>query len=323
MKKVLIAIVLLGLSTVGCSNQQFVIPPQEQSFPQSVTYNNKVDVLVMIDNSLSMDLYQNRLAAQAGSMIDTLNSYSMDYQIAVVTSDIISGGNGGRFLGTGPKFLTATTADLKSLLQTRIKAGTNGHDVEQGMASIKRVLSPTYLAGEGKGFLREDALLAIIALTSEDDNSVGNINDDIAFFNQLKPPGETSKQNWVLNFIGVDDLDSVCSSSTTTDYKEPGVRWIELAKHSGGKIESICESSLGVAANNIRARIVQIMTDFYLDREPLLDSVSVLVNGVVVPKDNINGWQYFPQGNYIRFNGTAVPKASDRININYKPASAT
>jgi hypothetical protein len=323
MKKVLFSVIFLGLSTVGCSNQQFVIPPAEQSFPQTVTYNNKVDVLVMIDNSLSMDLYQNRLAAQAGSMIDTLNSYSMDYQIAVVTSDIISGGNGGRFVGSSPLFLTSATPNLKTLLQARIKAGTNGHDVEQGMASIKKVLSPSYLAGEGKGFLREDALLAMIALTSEDDNSVGNVNDDISFFNQLKPPGKTSKQNWVLNFIGVDDLDSVCSSSATSDYKEPGVRWIELAKHSGGKIESICESSLGVAANNIRARIVQIMTDFYLDREPLLESLSVTINGVKVPKDDSNGWQYFPEGNYIRFNGSSVPKATDRINISYKPASAT
>jgi hypothetical protein len=315
-------VLALSLIQAACSQQQFAVPPAQQNFPQTVTYNNKVDVLIMVDNSLSMDLYQSRLAAQASGMIDALNSYAMDYHIAVVTSDSISGGNGGKFLGSSPKFLTASSPNLKSQLQARINAGTDGHDVEQGMASIKKSLSANYLAGEGAGFLRSDALLAVIALTSEDDNSSGSVNDDIAFFETLKP-GKNSKQNWVLNFIGVDSLDSACSSSTTSGYKEPGLRWLALANHTGGKIESICESTLAMASENIRSRIVEIMTDFVLDRVPIIDSITVSVNGVVVAEDNINGWEYVPEGNFIRFHGDSIPKATDGISVNFQPASAT
>ncbi len=316
-------ILALSLIQLACSQQQFAVPPAQQNFPQTVTYNNKVDVLIMVDNSLSMDLYQNRLAAQANDLIDSLNQFAMDYHIAVVTSDSISGGNGGKFLGTSPKFLTAATPNLKSLLQARINAGTDGHDVEQGIASIKKSLSANYLATEGAGFLRSDALLAIVAMTSEDDNSSGSYNDDIAFLDALKPPGKTAKQNWILNFIGVDNLDSVCTSSTTSDYKEPGLRYLALANHSGGKVESICESTLAMATENIRSRIVQIMTDFVLDKVPLVDSITVIVNGVPVAQDNVNGWEYVPEGNFIRFHGTSVPKATDGISVNFQPASAT
>ena len=51
----------------------------------------------------------------------------------------------------------------------------------------------------------------------------------------------------MMNFIGVPNLDSKCSTSLGEVIKEPGKKWMDLVKASGGHIESICESSLGVA----------------------------------------------------------------------------
>lgn len=312
------------LTMTACNKQQFVVPQESTSFEQSVTYNNKVDVVLMVDNSSSMDLYQNRLANQVPDMIDALDHVGMDYQIVVVTTDMRASGNGGKFIGT-PRVLTNGSANLKSLLTARVKQGTGGSDLERGLLSVKTALSPAYLTTAGKGFLRNDALLAVIALSNEDDSSDGNLDDYKNFFNQLKPNLKTAfgdSRQWMVNFIGVPNLQSSCSTSLDGVYKEPGQRWIDLANYTGGAVEPICDTSLAQAVTNIRQRIVQVLTDFHLGREPQIKSISVKINGQVVPESKENGWEYVADGYIVRFHGNAVPTATDKISVDYQPASA-
>jgi hypothetical protein len=99
---------------------------------------------------------------------------------------------------------------------------------------------------------------------------------------------------------------------------------MQLADLSGGNKESICSNNLAGAVNNIKARIVQIITDFYLANRPLEATIRVAVNGQLIAKSDINGWFYFQDGEkyVVRFNGTAVPPADADIRIDYTPAEA-
>lgn len=311
-----------ALLVTACNKQQYTIPQTSQEFGQTVTYNNKVDVLMMIDNSSSMDLYQNRLASQIPGMVNTLNSLGMDYRIVVVTSDMRTGGNGGMFVGT-PKVLTKSTPNLANLLTPRIKNGTGGSDLERGMDSIRSVLSSGYLAGEGAGFLRDDALLALIVLSNEDDYSSGTTQNFADFLDTVKPPFTGFTKAWVLNFIGVPSLDSSCSTALDGIYKEPGTRWIDLATKSEGRVEAICDTSLGVAVDNVKKRIVEILTDFKLGRKPDVSTIKISINGVMIPQSKVNGWEYIEEGYIIRFHGTAVPGADARILVDFTPAEAS
>ncbi len=320
MRNIWIGLAAVSVSLMACNKQTYSLPETTEQFSQSLTYNNKVDLVVMVDNSSSMSTYQDRLAAQAGGMISALNSYGMDYQIVVVTTDMRSSGCGtgcgGKFVGS-PKILTPATPNLASVLTARIKQGNGGSDLERGLQSIE-----TALISE-TGFLRADALLAVLALSNEDDYSDFDTNHYLQYFNTLKPKFKGVTQAWLVNFIGVPSLSSNCTTALDGIYKEPGLRWIDLANQSGGLNQPICDTTLGQAVNNIRQRIVEVLTEFALGRKPLVDTIVVKVNGNLIPQSTTNGWEYIADGYRVRLHGSAIPgSASDKISIDFKPAEA-
>jgi hypothetical protein len=314
----------LFLMQMGCGNgaaTDFDIDSTSENFGQKVLYNNKVDIVMLIDNSTSMQQHQTRLSQQMPTLVSVLQSLKMDYHIVVITTSMGSGGDGGQFRGS-PTVLSNQTPGLAQALADRVLQGEAGKDLERGLESLQTVLSPGYLSTDGAGFLRDDALLAVIALSDEDDSSAGTAASYAAFLEKLKPAGKDGRKSWIFNFIGVLDNSSQCR--TFNDYSAPGTKFMQLADFSGGNKESICTSNLASAVTNIKARIVQILTDFFLAEKALEKTISVVVNGVPVPKSDVNGWSYIESGStyFVRFNGNAVPPADADIRIDYTPAQA-
>lgn len=307
---------------IACSNPKFGLPDKQDNFSQSVAYNNKVDILWIIDNSASMLQPQRNLSSQLSSLVSTLNSLKMDYHMAVVTTSL--GGtnpDGGKFLGT-PKYVTSSTPDLVNNLASRMVIGEGGSNNERGLESMSIALSPSYLANEGKGFLRSDALLVVIALSDEDDKSAVTdpVNYYTNFLDQLKAPWVDGSRSWMFNFIGV--LANSAACSTFSNYAEPGLIYMDLVAKTLGTKESICNNNLSGAVSNIRARIYQILTDFKLSGKPIVDSIVVKINGAVIPRNTTNGWEYIQASNSIRFYGSAVPAADASIKVDFSPAAA-
>lgn len=300
------------LFAVSCSQSSFDLPQEELLFDAGVTYNNKVDILFMIDNSSSMLQYQRRLESQVDRLIGALNEKSLDYRIAVVSSDLRSSGSGGRLLGN-PSFLVQSSSDLIGALKSRLVLGQAGSDIESGLGSIRQALSTT----TGAEFLRSEALLAMVVLSNEDDYSLGSISEYREFLDEKKNQVPGFDRGWMLNFIGVVDIDGNCS--TTADFKESGLRYLELSRDSGGINSSICDTDLSTAVANLQTRIVQVLSEYKLDRIPNLETLKVFSNGVLVPQSAENGWDYNDQNNSIQFYGAYLPKATDKIRIDYKP----
>lgn len=50
----------------------------------------------------------------------------------------------------------------------------------------------------------------------------------------------------------------------------------------------------------------------------LSSTLKVTVDGIEIPRDSKNGWQYYPQSNSVLFFGRAIPKENSKINISYK-----
>lgn len=310
---------------VSCSDSvKFDLPETQDNFGQVVTYNNKVDILWIVDNSTSMLKHQQRLSEQVPELVSKLNSLKMDYHMAVVTTSM--GGDapdGGRFLGL-PKFVTSSTPDLVNTLKGRLIVGEAGSNLERGLESMERSLSTSYLANEGRGFFRDDALLVVIALSDEDDFSKASSSAGVTYYtnflDSIKAPWVDGSRSWVFNFIGVLSLTSQCK--TFNDFASVGLSYMGLADVSGGVKESICSSSLSSAVTNIRARIYQILTDFRLSAVPVVDSIIVKINGVNIPRSAVNGWDYLEASNSIRFYGSAVPAADASIKVDFKPRNA-
>ncbi len=320
MKKDFLKALLVASFLTGCQGMSFDLPQTSDQFEQTISYNNKVDILWIVDNSTSMLKHQQNLSAQIPELVSKLNSLKMDYQMAVISSSM--GGSlpdGGKFLGS-PKYLTAKTSNLASTLADRMVVGEAGSNNERGLESMEVVLSAPYSSGEGKGFLRDDALLVVIALSDEEDKS-RPVSTAVQYYSEfldsIKAPWVDGSRSWVFNFIGVLSLSSQCR--TFNDYAEPGEIFKGLVAVSGGIQETICNNSLASALGNIRARMYEILTDFKLSNIPAIETIVVKINGQVVPRSQVNGWDYIESLNLIRFYGSAVPSADSSISVDFKP----
>lgn len=323
MKKIF-SMLTFCLIAAGCNNSGFQLPDASEQMPQNIFFNNKVDVLMMIDNSSSMLPRQQKLAAQIPSMISSLNAQGMDYRIAIVTSDVRTGGNGGKFIGS-PAVLSNGTANLVSVLQNRVLQGeVPGADLESGLKSIQLALQGD-VNGGSPVFVRDDAMLAILVLSDEDDFSSGSSSSYSNFIETVKKPFPSGNRSWIMNYIGVLPSDELCK--TAGQYADPGARYLDLVDISGGVTASICNSSLGNAVTNVRTRINQFLSDYYFERQPKPETISVTRNGVSVPNSTTDGWslQLDPKSNkyFIRFSGSYLPVPTDKIIVNYSPTSAT
>jgi hypothetical protein len=169
----------------------------------------KVDLLFMIDDSSEMERGQANLIASVPSFMNALAASPgglPDLHVAVVTSDMGAGdgnsiglctktGDAGVFrfaptggcaatnLSAGSTFITSTGGaypvtnfgggDIATELQCIMTVGATGCGFEHQLASVARALgadgSPPPI--ENTGFLRPDAVLAIVLLTNEDDCS--------------------------------------------------------------------------------------------------------------------------------------------------------
>lgn len=314
------ALGLVWSLSLGCSTKQdFDTMPEQAVIAQESKWNAKVDFLILVDNSPSMLKYQNRFSAEVPAMVDSLKAAGIDAHFAIITTTM-NDKTGGRFVGT-PRFISSATKDLATVLQSRIKLGENGSNVERGFEAILASLSSEYLATEGAGFLRSEALLSLILLTNENDYSDMSPLKVAEYLDQLKPPIQaqrTTYRNWVANHLGVLDLEGSCKS--TQDFNEPSDEYVALADYSGGIKASICDTSFGGAVANIQKRLIEVMTDFPLDRQPLVETIKVYVDGKLIPNDPVDGWTYETEGNLIRFHGQSLPNPEAKVTIDFKPA---
>lgn len=321
-------VVLLSFTiavATGCNqNFSFDLAETENEFGQNITYNNKVDILWVLDNSVSMDSHQQRLIDQVPDFIDKLNQLKLDYRIAIVTTDMGGDGNGGNFIGS-PAVLDSKMSNLTSQLQARMALGEQGGNLERGLESMEMALSGDLT--EGHQFLRSDALLVVNVLSNEDDKSVGTKTSSpyashfSTFLDNSKKPWDDGSRSWMMNFIGV--LGNEAGACTTfQNYSEAGLAFIELVNLSGGIKESICKASLASAMNNVKARILEVLVEFKLSRKPVESTIEVTINGVLIPSSPVNGWQYSATRNSIKFYGSAVPAADAKIKVDFKPAGA-
>lgn len=312
----------------GCDNNvNFAVPVSSEEFRQSLAYNNKVDLLFVIDDSDSMKKVQEKLLNSITPLTASLNQLKLDYRIASTSTTMASWlPTAGRLVGE-PKFITLSTPDFQTRLTERMIFETQGSSLEKGLEAVKSVLSPDYQNGEGQNFLRSDALLVIVYISNENDKSSNVVTAGTDktkyysdFLDQLKPTWSNGQRSWIFNFIGFITAGDPCVGGDFTGYKEIGVNQMEMAQKSNGRIESICQASFASAISNIRARLVEYLTDYKLSKAPDVESIRVYVNKQLIPMDATTGWSYVAELNAVRFHGASVPKADDDIRIEFLPS---
>jgi hypothetical protein len=201
----------------GCLAPPIEKPPvntvEDHRFNVTLTAHQKVDLLFMIDNSNSMAPKQALLKQRFPGFIQQLRDFAARglpawYHLGVVTSDLGAGNgcitnDGGRLntvdrtdsknpkscgLGGGLSFIdfnqlagSANVPDVEAAFQCIASVGDIGCGFEHQLESVYHAL--TAGVPENQGFLRDDAVLAVVFLTDEDDCSAP---PDTDLFDQTK-----------------------------------------------------------------------------------------------------------------------------------------
>lgn len=244
----------------------------------------KMDIVFVVDNSGSMVEEQENLATNFPQFATVLNEYlvggtlPLDYRVAITTTGrdvsytevvelpgfppttvpISEQGDDGAFrqsCGMARRWIERTDANMAQTFACAANVGTDGPGMEMPLFASELALGARVQDGTNAGFLRDDALLAIVYLTDEDDcsrrdnNFTHNVNDPcttvppsewVTFLDTLK--GDRGR--WATAVIaGPTDCTSSFGDAAAAN------RLQEFVSQTGQNavFSSICEGSLAPA----------------------------------------------------------------------------
>ncbi|MEL6177889.1 MAG: hypothetical protein AAFS10_03005 [Myxococcota bacterium] len=324
---------------------------------------NKVDILWIVDNSGSMCEEQADLRENFNSFVEKLVEVGADFQLAVITTDMEDAAQSGRFQNvpndapgaqcdiivdisqcptpdngqeyppliiksTDPRYLNSDgQPDVQKIQRDfgcSATTGITGTGFEMGLEAARRALSPALIdGGFNAGFLRDDAFLAVIFLTDENDCSDGGalnltngnicewerdklipVQEYVDFFTSLKTTATGEPDPSKLIMAGIV---APSDSNTFFDYGEEvepscvvadmngevvgqgfaGYRYRELLDAFEFSYEdNICRPPFDNALNAISSLIADVVSERCLKATPLTCETDADCEGTCVERGN-------------------------------------
>tara|TARA_B100001248_G_C27399748_1_gene469156 strand:- start:1578 stop:2606 length:1029 start_codon:yes stop_codon:yes gene_type:complete len=324
------------LTACGADDPSFSLLPTSNEFQSTSSFNNKIDILWVVDNSGSMNPYQVNVANNFTSFIQDFQTKGYDFRIAVTTTDAwranfygIEANKAAFQDASGSAILDPSTPNLEDAFIDNIMVGASGFGDERAFQSFKTALESSL--NSSYDFPRSDAFFAVIIVSDEDDFShntadyafrnynygLHTISEYTEFLDNLTNSTDIVKNYNVsaiaaLNQACVDDPDAHPDTII-------GQRYMELVEATDGIQGSICDNNFSDNLNQIQTKISELSTRFYLNRTPVDGTIQVFINGGAVPEDPVNGWQYDEVSNSVTFFGSYIPAEGDSITVNYDP----
>lgn len=238
-------------------------------------------------------------------------------------------------LHSGVPIINKLTANISQVFNLNAAQGTQGYGDERPFQSIKVALQNPL----NTGFRRSDAYLAVIIVSDEDDFSHNNmtpaleslsgntyltdsrihsVNSYVQFLDQYTT-STSARRNYSVSAITI--MDQVCLDDLNTVFaRRMGTRLMQLADQTGGTKASLC-GNFGQSLQLISDMVLTLSSSFKLDREPIPETIRVIVNNVAVQQDANNGWTYDAAAQTVNFHGTSIPSADASISINFDPVT--
>ncbi|OFZ31589.1 MAG: hypothetical protein A2622_03130 [Bdellovibrionales bacterium RIFCSPHIGHO2_01_FULL_40_29] len=255
--------------------------------------DNKVDIVVVVDDSNSMLPENTKLAERLQGFVNDLTTSGIDWQIcATVTHDQVSSGNmywglsrnWVSYTGTPQWVLRSNANDPYTIFTNTIAA------IGAGWANTddERPLKAAFFHAEYNPYntcYRNDAALSVLMLSDEDERSVGGDPGAVFFSNELKyldaddqPHGYINKikqlfgigKRLSVNSIIVKPNDSAClASQDATTKSHYGYKLNELSHLTNGFVGSICDTNYSNSLYYFRDRIVTSLASIPLECAPV------------------------------------------------------
>jgi hypothetical protein len=292
-------------------------PEIEQVFEQ--TGATAVDLLFVVDDSASMRSEVQRLTTVFDAFIEDLEQLALDYQIGVTTTDTTDPSTAG--LLHAP-ILTPDHPNPTAAFAAALDVGTDGAGAERGLDAVHTALSPERLQGANAGLLREQAQLAVVVLSDEDDGSLINGASFVRWFDGLKADPAWSS---VSGLVGPD---SASYAPTTACDLPNGTRATTAPRYhdaitaTGGAASNLCDGDAEGLLDLLSRAASGLRTRFPLDEAPVDPSaIQVEVDGVSVAEGGATGWTWHGPSNSVNLEGAARAAAGETVRIRYAYAA--
>jgi len=318
-------------------------PPPENVFCGGVNYYNKVsvddsytqvpnlnkvDMIWIMDNSSSMDDEQDDLANNFDIFINEFARNGADFRMGITTTDTTGTGgvylHDGVFQGALPVLDSSMPEDvIKTNFKSTIKVGITGSFVERGLLAaemaVQKNSDPT---SANFNFLRNDAFLAIIIVSDENDISPNStesyVNNILATKSDpstvaIYPIVETTIPSLPDPYTSPIDMPLYIGTSPNPG----GLRYINASNATSGFTLDI-HDNFSTALFDIGGGILTLMNRYLLPEIPLLDSVVIKIDGIRVPHGEIDGWTYDYVTGAFLFHGTFIPAVDSVVEVSYE-----
>lgn len=329
---------------IGCGKETptYSLLPDQNIFQQSAsTLTNKIDIVWVIDNSGSMQDDQINVANNFNTFISSFVNKQYDFKISVVGTDAYRGEfnsnlnylakfrDGDGVTNSGVFVVVPGTANLINTFKTNVKLGTAGSGDERAFQSMKAALD--YPSAPNTGFLRSNAFLSVIILSDEDDFShsqsdaiawdytdprLHTIDSYVSYLDQ-KTGSTPLMRKYSVSAIAI--FDDACKA--LNQFGTKGIRYGQLVDATAGVKGDLCATNFASVLDQIQNNIAELSTQFYLNRVPRPETLSVIVDGAPVPMNSTNGFSYLAGNNSIRFHGQYIPRQNATIVVNFDPVT--
>lgn len=241
--------------------------PATQTFNQSAS--KPLDLLVMIDNSNSMQQEQVNLSQRLLPLLSYIND--SDWRIGVVTTDPAN--------GCLRRLIKKGDADAMTAFSQAVQAGTNGNGNERGVLQAVNALKCAT-----NPWVRDQSSLAILIVSDEDNCSDGTGcgNNDygkkeylLDYMNQIRVTGVNAKVYGL--FWHPSQNQNACSTAL-----KPANIYAAIVADTAGIWGSICDSDYSATLSGISQNIATILDRrFTLAHVPDSGSLQVYLDDVL------------------------------------------
>jgi hypothetical protein len=247
----------------------------------------KMDIVFVVDDSGSMKEEQSNLAANFPKFVKVLDGFktksgaTLNYRLAVTTTgrDLSykieapgfpiqlppqneTGDNGAyrntKSCGATKRWVDRDDKDASSTFACLAQTGTSGPSIEMPLYALKLAFNDRVADGTNKDFLRDDALLAVVILTDEDDcsredNNFTIENDTCSTMKNVRPVAEYAAMldtaakgagRWATAVIAGD---KACKSSFGDAAEAKRLKDFVSLAGKNGTFSSICDGDLSSA----------------------------------------------------------------------------
>jgi hypothetical protein len=276
----------LGQSSAKQISWTVKSPYQEITQNYTIQSNNKVDILLVDDNSGSMEYEQQSMAKRMSTFLAQLSG--LDWRIAITTTDprdkfIWGGGQLLAMTGLPNQYYISSGMPLgqaKKALEDTIQRSEIGSSSEQGIfvtyRAIERSLDPK--DNPNKQFFRNDANFATVVISDEDesDTQFKNIPENLLSFVKTTWPSK----NFAFHSIVTRSGDAKCKNSQGYAY---GPTYEKMSKLTGAGmlggsiIGSVCESDYGSQLKGIGDSVQAMQKVIPLKCAPIGAATSAVV----------------------------------------------